>query len=218
MHSIVDSLFSPSRRRRVDPIFMLSASIIYSIAIFLLPLKWLIIVSSSSLILPLLSGASISATLIATLFPSFVYVLLGSSIQLFALKSIEISYLYLNFFRLLALSSFSIFYIKLSDIPRTIRGLSRLSREIALSTAMSIKLIYEGSWLMAELYELEKINNQFERSLRVRAGGLLRFSRALLFNLLNSAIFSMEAAASLFPKLFEEAGRAKDEQAIEDKH
>jgi hypothetical protein len=198
-------IFVPGKRKINCFIFLLGMSVAYSLSLFILQMPIIAIEALTSILLALIFGADLYAIIVLSVAPSAIFLFLSSLTQILTGK-IESEYLLTNFIRVLGLTSFSTFYIKVVDVPSVVMFLSKISKNMALIAAITLKQIYEGSWLLSELSLLENINTPFNQERRITNIFIKFISlvRGILLNLVNDLVFSSEAVLTFFPKILKE--------------
>jgi len=148
-------VFIPSERRINNALLLLASSAIFSASLFLLPIYAIGAEVITSMALCVAFGIDLSSLFLFSLTPSAVFLLLGFTAQI-SLNEIGMWYLIPNFLRIAGLTSFSILYIKIADVPSLVTFISRFSKTTSLIMAVSVKEFYESSWLMSSLSLIQK--------------------------------------------------------------
>jgi len=196
--SILEKLaevFIPSEMRINNALLLLASSAIFSASLFLLPIYAIVAEVITSMVLCAALGIDLSSLFLFSLMPSAVFLLLGFTAQIF-LNEIDVWYLILNFLRIAGLTSFSILYIKIADVPSLVTFISRFSKTASLIMAVSVKEFYESAWLMSSLSLIQKINSGKPESSRRSMKSLTFLLRGAMLNIANELVYSAEALFS----------------------
>jgi len=197
--SILEKLaevFIPSEMRINNALLLLASSAIFSASLFLLPIYAIAAEVITSMVLCAALGIDLSSLFLFSLMPSAVFLVLGVAAQIF-LNEIDMWYIVLNFLRIAGLTSFSILYIKIADVPSLVTFISRFSKTASLIMAVSIKEFYESAWLMSSLSLIQKINSEKpDENPRKSLKSLTFLLRGAMLNIANELVYSAEALFS----------------------
>jgi len=197
--SILEKLaevFIPSEMRINNALLLLASSAIFSASLFLFPIYAIAAEVITSIALCIALGIDLSSLFLFSLMPSAVFLLLGFTAQIF-LNEINMWYIVLNFLRIAGLTSFSILYIKITDVPSLVTFISRFSKTASLIMAVSVKEFYESAWLMSSLSLIQKINSEKpDENPRKSLKSLTSLLRGAMLNIANELVYSAEALFS----------------------
>jgi len=209
--SILEKLagvFIPSRRRINNAVLLLALSAIFSASLFLLPIYAIAVEVITSMAFCIAFGIDLSSLFLFSLMPSAVFLLLGFTAQIF-LNEIDMWYLVLNFLRIAGLTSFSLLYIKIADIPSLVTFVSRFSKTASLIMAVSIKEFYESAWLMSSLSLIQKINLGEPKNSRNSLKLLTFLLRGAMLNIANELVYSAEALFSTESSIYKQPDKER---------